>query len=105
MGEYRKTTKEDINFPLFCLLFIKRIQKAIDKWDEGEYFTPIVAEMKIPCPYCSEAFKLIEKTFERQGLIMSPPTYTTSVENGIKYYKYKLKFSYWAYDEYSGLPF
>jgi hypothetical protein len=106
MEEYIKTTKKDINFPLFCLLFIKEIQKAIDNWDDGDYYEPIVVQIKIPCPYCSEAFKLIEKTFERQGLIMAPVSFTTSKENGLKYYKYKLKFSYWSFNgSYDELPF
>jgi hypothetical protein len=107
MEKFQKVAKEDINFPLFCLIFIKKIQEQVDNWGYDEnYYAPIVVEIKIPCPYCSDAFKLIEKTFERQGLNMSPPSCVITTEGNLKYYTYKLKFSYWTFNgEYDNLPF
>ena len=91
MGEYKKITKEDINFPLYCLFFISELQKAINE-------TPLTLKpfeicIKTVFPYCSDAFELIIKTFERKGLNVMTPTYRLEWAKGVKYYNYRWKFS------------
>ena len=77
MGEYRKITKEDINFPKYCLFFIKKIQEAIDKSkNDLSYVEFLKVEVETTYPYCSDAFDLIAKTFTRKGLELRTPTYS-----------------------------
>ena len=33
MGEYKKTTKEDIDFPNYCFFFIKEINESLEEND------------------------------------------------------------------------
>jgi hypothetical protein len=89
MGEYKKITKEDINFPKYCLFFIKKIQEAIDKSKSDlSYVEFLKVEVETTYPYCSEAFDLIAKTFTRKGLEMRTPTYKMNKVDGIPHYLY-----------------
>ena len=66
-SEYKKTTKDDIDFPNYCLfLEIKTSQH----------------------PYCSDAFALISKGLRRHGIYVFSPTYHIMWEYGEKYYIY-----------------
>lgn len=90
MGEYKKITKEDIDFPKYCLFFIRKIQEAIDKVkDNLSYVEFSKVEVETTYPYCSEAFDLIAKTFTRKGLEMQTPTYKMDKVDGIPHYIYK----------------
>ena len=99
---YKKLTKEDIDFPRYCLFFIKKLQEAIDG-NELEYNKPIEVNVDSTFRYCSDAFELITKTFERKGLIVSVPTFRLVNENNVKHYIYKWKFQ--RYVNYDDLPF
>jgi len=112
MGEYRKITKEDINFPKYCLFFIKKIQEAIDKSkNDLSYMEFLNVEVETTYPYCSDAFDLIAKTFTRKGLELRTPTYKMDKVDGIPHYLYKwgirkevdyddLPFNYDYYDDF-----
>ncbi len=90
MGEYKKITKEDINFPNYCLFFIEKIQEAIDiNGITCEEFLSI--DIDTLYPYCSEAFDLIVKTFEKKDMVVMTPTYKMEKEDGIRHYHYKWK--------------
>jgi hypothetical protein len=90
MGEYKKITKEDIDFPKYCLFFIKNIQEAIDKTNGRlSYVEFLKVEIDTTYPYCSEAFDLIAKTFTRKGLEMQTPTYKMDKVDGVNHYVYK----------------
>ena len=99
---YKKLTKEDIDFPRYCLFFIKKLQEAIDESDI-EDDKAIEVKLDSTLRYCSDAFELITKTFERKGLIVSVPSFKLVCENGIKHYIYKWKFQ--KYVNYNDLPF
>ena len=90
MGEYKKITKEDINFPKYCLFFIRKIQEAIDESKNSlSYVEFLKIEVETTYPYCSEAFDLITKTFKRKGLEMKTPTYKMEKVDGVPHYLYK----------------
>ena len=90
MGEYKKITKEDINFPKYCLFFIRKIQEAIDESKNSlSYVEFLKIEVETTYPYCSEAFDLITKTFTRKGLEMKTPTYKMEKVDGVPHYLYK----------------
>lgn len=87
-----KLNKEDINFPCYCLCFIKKIQNAINELylDEKD-FEEKEAEIEIIYPYCQDGFDLIRKTFWNKGYTVSIPTYRTKNKNNTLYYVYKCK--------------
>ena len=99
---YKKLTKEDIDFPRYCLFFIKKLQEAIDGSDM-EDDKAIEVNLDSTFRYCSDAFDLITKTFERKGLIVSVPTFRLVYENNVKHYIYKWKFQ--KHPNYDDLPF
>ena len=89
MAEYKKITKEDIDFPKYCLFFIRKIQEAIDKSKSDlSYVEFLKVEVETTYAYCSEAFDLIAKTFTRKGLEMRTPTYKMNKVDGIPHYLY-----------------
>lgn len=83
-----KLTKEDIDFPKYCLFFIKTIQNKLNEegLDEKAY-TEILVDTDYP--YCSDAFDLIIKTFERKGLDVMTPTFKMEYRLNAKYYIYR----------------
>lgn len=87
---YKKLTKEDIDFPNYCLFFIRCISEAIDG-SELSYVDFLEINIGTTYPYCSDAFDLIIKTFERKGLDVRTPTFKMNVEDGVKQYNYKWK--------------
>ena len=89
-ASYKKLTKEDIDFPRYCLFFIRYIQEYINaSLDELSYVTPLEIPIKTEYPYCSDAFDLIIKTFEKKGLNVSTPTFKLEIKDNTKYYNYK----------------
>ena len=85
-----KLTKEDIDFPRYCLFFIRKIQEELVKQelDEKEFIFIVVESTY---PYCSDAFDLITKTFERKGVDIMTPTFKLQYKDNVKYYTYKWK--------------
>ena len=87
---YKKITKDDINFPKYCLFFIENIQEKLNESTFDE--KPIVdAIVETTHPYCSDAFDLIMKTFERKGIDMMTPTFKMEYKLNVKHYTYKFK--------------
>lgn len=88
MGEYKKITKDDIDFPRYCLFFIKTIQERLD---EKELDDTVFSEIEVltTYPYCSDAFDLITKTFEKKGFDVKTPTFKLELINKVKHYNYK----------------
>ncbi len=88
MGEYKKITKEDIDFPRYCLFFIKRIQ---DKLDEEDVKERVYTEVLIDTiyPYCSDVFDLVIKTFERKGFDTMTPSFKIEYKFNVKHYIYR----------------
>lgn len=92
MGEYKKITKEDIDFPNYCLFFIKEIIDSLEEYDIKNPGDELSLEIETTQhPYCYDAFELIAKTFNRKGYDMKIPTFKLKNENGIKTYTYKWK--------------
>lgn len=87
---YKKLTKEDIDFPNYCLFFIRKLQEAINK-AELSYMDFLEVHVDTTYPYCSDAFDLIYKTFERKGIDVKTPTFKMELKDGIKHYDYKWK--------------
>ena len=82
MGEYKKITKDDIDFPRYCLYFIKQIQSAIDEDDyDWENFLEITIETTYQ--YCSDAVDLIIKTFENKGYFVMRPSFKMTYISGV----------------------
>lgn len=88
MGEYKKITRDDIDFPRYCLFFIKKIQDKLDGEGLNENAdTEVVIETVYP--YCSDAFDLITKTFERKGIDAMTPTFKIEYKFNVKHYIYR----------------
>lgn len=83
--------KEDIDFPRYCLFFIREIQKALDEGIENKKGF-IEANIDSLYPYCDDAFDLITRTFERKGINVMIPTFRMIYMNGETHYVYKWKF-------------
>lgn len=87
---YKKTTKEDIDFPRYCHFFIKEIFESLE---ENEIENPgdeleLVLETS-RYPYCYEAFELVVRTLERKGFESRIPTFHLEKQDGEKTYIYK----------------
>lgn len=102
MGEYKKITKEDIDFPRYCLFFIKKIQDRLDEeeLDEKTYLEILIESVY---PYCSDAFELITRTFERKGIDIMTPTFKIEYKFNVKHYIYKWRMR--KLSELDDLPF
>jgi len=104
MGEYKKITKDDIDFPRYCLYFIKQIQSAIDGNNyDSKNFLEIVIDSTYQ--YCSDAFDLIVKTFENKGYNVMTPTFKMTYISGVKHYSYRWKIKKYSLDDIDNLPF
>jgi hypothetical protein len=106
MSGYHKLTKYEVDFPRYCLFFIKKIQEEIDNEGFNED-NELVINIDSTFRYCSDAFDLITKTFERKGLIVNIPTYRLTIEDDVKHYIYKWKFEKYpsVIPIYDDLPF
>jgi len=67
MGEYKKITKDDVNFPAYCLFFIKRLLANIQEAELDEGTTLTLRIDTSEHPYCYDAFELVVRTLERKG--------------------------------------
>ena len=81
--------RENIDFPKYCLFFIKKISEAIKGVDFSE---PYRFEIDSEYPYCSEAFELIIKTFEKKGYYVNTPSFKIHLVDGSKRYLYRWRF-------------
>ena len=94
MGEYKKITKEDIDFPNYCFFFIKKINESLEEYDITNPGDELSLEIETSdYPYCYEAFELITRTFERKGYSMKIPTFHLVKKDEMKMYIYKWKIS------------
>lgn len=90
MGEYKKTTKNDINLPSYCLFFISSLQKELNDTDFEVYDELELEIGTTKFPYCYEALELVIKTFKRKGYIIGTPTFRQIIdENGERKWIYK----------------
>lgn len=89
-GEYKKITKEDIDFPRYCHFFIKEIDESLKENEINNPGDELDLEIETSTyPYCYEGFELVKKSFERKHFQINIPTFTTKMEDGVKYYIYK----------------
>lgn len=103
MGEYKKITKEDIDFPRYCFFFIKEIMDSLEEYEIKDVGDELDLEIETPNhPYCYDAFKLIIKTFERKDYRVKFPSFHTDVQDGVKSYNYKWNIKKINYND---LPF
>jgi len=94
MGEYKKITKEDIDFPNYCFFFIKEIIESLEEYDITNPGDELSLELETSeHPYCYEAFELIVRTFERKGFSTRIPTFHLVKKDGVKTYTYNWKFT------------
>ena len=93
MGEYKKITKVDINFPKYCHFFISEIIDSLERNDISNPGDELDLEIETSeHPYCYEAFELIVRTFERKGYDSRIPTFHMEKKDGQKVYTYKWTF-------------
>ncbi len=91
--EYKKVTKNDVDFPAYCYFFIKRLVeygKCVVRPDDK-------LELEITTsdhPYCYDAFELVVKTMERKGISTRIPAFKREKREGkedILHYKFTLR--------------
>ena len=89
--EYKKTTKNDVDFPGYCFFFIKRLlalsKAGITKDDDKLTIEIDTSEH----PYCYDAFELVVKTLERKGYSTRIPAFKREKIEGkddILHYKF-----------------
>lgn len=93
MGEYKKITKEDVDFPRYCHFFIKEIVESLDEYDIKDPGDELELEIETSqYPYCYEAFELVVRTFERKGYDVRIPNFHMDKRDGTKFYTYKWNF-------------
>ena len=104
MSEYKKKTRDDVDFPNYCLYFISEIKESLDRNDITNAGDELTLEITTSdYPYCYDAFELIARTFKRINYSMSTPTFVLKNEDGVKMYIYKWKIT--KLDDKDGLPF
>lgn len=104
MSEYKKMTKDDVDFPNYCLYFISEIKESLDRNDITNAGDELTLELTTSeYPYCYDVFKLVAKTFQRLKYNISTPTFVLKREDGIKKYIYKWRII--KLDENDDLPF
>jgi hypothetical protein len=91
----------NVNFPEYCLFFIKKIQEELDK-DDIDFTEPHRFEIDSPYGYFSKAFDLVIKTFEKKGFVVNTPSFKIQLKNGVKTYLYRWRIQKLSYDD---LPF
>jgi hypothetical protein len=101
--EYKKTTKNDVDFPAYCYFFIKRLIEY------GKYVVRPDDKLDIEItttnhPYCYDAFELVVRTMERKGISTRIPAFRREKVEGkddILHYKFTLK----KFVKHDDLPF
>ena len=101
VNQYKKITKEDIDFPKCCKFFISNLDEEIKatNLDKNDLEVLIYSSY----PYCYDVFSLVTKTYKKKNILVKTPTYKTSEENGKKTYIYKFEIS--KIDNSDDLPF
>ena len=82
MGEYKKITKDDVNFPAYCLFFIKRILANIKEAELDDETTLTLQIDTAEFPYCYDAIELIVRTIIRKGYYTRIPGYKRLKKEG-----------------------
>ena len=103
--EYKKITKDDINFPEYCLFFIKRLLRYATNGLGREDDKLTIEISTSNHPYCYDAFELVVKTMERKGYSTRIPAFKREKIEGkddILHYKFTIKRLEKEYDD---LPF
>lgn len=104
--DFKIKLKVDINFPEYCLFFIK---KLLDNIEEAELDFDTTLNVAINTtedehPYCCEAFDLVVKTLERKGYRTRIPSFLR--ERGFSESdKLRYKFTIKKERNYDDLPF
>ena len=90
--EYKKITKEYIDFPRYCYFFISEIQDSIDENSIKDVGDEIEIEIETTGhPYCYDALELIVRSFVRKGFDTRIPNYRMEKNNVERKYIYKWK--------------
>lgn len=92
MGEYKKTTKDDIILPKYCHYFISEIIDSLDEYnikDPGDELTLEIETSQHP--YCYDALELVVRTFKRKRYDTKIPSFHIENKDGKKTYMYKWK--------------
>ncbi len=101
--EYKKITKNDVDYPAYCYFFIKKLVeygKCVVKPDDKLEVTISTPNY----PYCYDAFELVVRTMERKGISTRIPAFKREKREGKKdmlHYKFTLK----KLLNYNDLPF
>ena len=91
--EYKKTSKYDVDFPAYCLFFIKKLmayEKCVVRPDEKLEIEITTSDY----PYCYDAFELVVKTMERRGISTRIPSFKREKvegKNDILRYKFVMR--------------
>ena len=101
---YKKTTKYDIDFPGYCLFFIKRLLRLLKNGlGTSDKITIDISTTKHP--YCYDAFELVIKTLERKGYSTRIPSFIREKREGkedVLHYSFVIRKLKKNYDD---LPF
>jgi hypothetical protein len=87
--EYHKTTKDDIDFPGFCLYFIRELLESVEEANLKDNEELEVSITSYEFPYCSDAFSLVSRTLARKGFSCTMPTFKIEMDGKLKGYNYK----------------
>jgi hypothetical protein len=104
MGEYKKITKYDVDFPAYCLFFIKRILANLNEADMDDETTMTLIINTPDHPYCYDAFELVVRTFERKGYQTRIPGFKREKIEG-KPDTFQYKWTIKKIKNYDDLPF
>ena len=91
--EYKKTSKYDVDFPAYCLFFIKKLmayEKCVVRPDEKLEIEITTSDY----PYCYDAFEIVVKTMERRGISTKIPSFKREKvegKNDILRYKFVMR--------------
>jgi methyl coenzyme M reductase subunit D len=77
MEEYKPITKSDVNFPEYCIYFIRKILDDIDKKEMviGDITNVSVETLFEIHPYCYDGVELVCRTLLRKGYEVMIPTF------------------------------
>ena len=92
--EYKKTTKYDVNFPDYCLFFLKRLLRYTKNGLINGNENLTVEISTTTHPYCYDAFELVVRTLERKGYSTRIPAFKREKRDGkedVLHYKFTIK--------------
>ena len=92
MNEYKKLTKDDVNFPKCCYFFINELLNYLSSIDENKIqFEKIVESTEVP--YCYDVISMVIKTLKSKGYIAQIPAYKKEKNESGTLFRYKWKIS------------